>query len=146
MFTKGESNLKTGDILSITDYVEVVEVGHQRIKVKNLDNGVLFSIKGQELLDDTHSASEVKKTEKTPLTKIAERLTASYNVAFEVKFKKANGEDRVLRGRLLGAEPVLGRSYVEDLDIDKDDPKGRKRLVDHRTLQYLIVDGVKYHV
>ena len=39
---------------------------------------------------------------------------------------------------------LLGRSLCEDLDL----PEGRNRLreVDHRTIKYLIVDGVKYVV
>jgi len=38
----------------------------------------------------------------------------------------------------------LGRSMVEDLE--SSDKKNRMRQVDHRTIKWLIVDGVKYVV
>ena len=54
------------------------------------------------------------------------------------------GEERKLIGYLLRTEPKMGRSQVIDLEIDKD--KHRIRLVDHRTLRWLILKGVKYEV
>ncbi len=38
----------------------------------------------------------------------------------------------------------MGRSYVEDLDVAKTDKELGIREVDHRTIQSLIVDGVKF--
>jgi hypothetical protein len=38
----------------------------------------------------------------------------------------------------------MGRSFMEDLDIEKEAKGGRMREVDHRNILYLIVDGVKY--
>lgn len=44
---------------------------------------------------------------------------------------------------MIRQEAVLGRSMVEDMDTSD---KNKIRLVDHRTISYLIVDGVKYKV
>ena len=57
---------------------------------------------------------------------------------------KQDGTERTLRGKLVKPEPLLGRSMVEDLD--SDDKKNRLRQVDHRTINWLVVDGVKYTV
>jgi hypothetical protein len=50
----------------------------------------------------------------------------------------------VLRGRLVEPNGLLGRSLCEDLEL----PEGQNRLreVDHRTIKYLVVDGVRYSV
>jgi hypothetical protein len=77
------------------------------------------------------------------MTRAAEILITSFNRPLTVRFVKKQGGERVLRGRLLRPEPLLGRSYVEDLDAKGD---SRIRLVDHRTIKCLIVDGVKYTV
>ena len=49
-----------------------------------------------------------------------------------------------MRGRLITPEPLLGRSMVEDLDLAVTEH--RQRLVDHRTIKFLIIEGVKYIV
>lgn len=54
------------------------------------------------------------------------------------------GRHRTLVGYLLSTEPTLGRSKVRDMAI----PKGQfgERLVDHRTLKSIIIQGVKYEL
>jgi len=134
--------MKTKTIASITDYVLVKEVRGDSIMVENLDTGTEFRITGKSLLDEMKSADEFSTVESVTKTKLAEILTTSYNIALQVKFEKANGEKRCIRGRLASHEPLMGRSYIEDLDIS--DKKSRLRLVDHRTLEYVIVNGTKY--
>lgn len=136
--------MKANTIVSMTDYVFVQSVHGTTARVKNLDTGTEFSVHGQVLIDEMKSADEFNRVEEVSKTRLAEILTSSYNIALQVKFEKANGEERVIRGRIKSHEPLMGRSYVEDLDID--DPKSRLRLVDHRTLKHVIVDGVKYVV
>lgn len=102
-----------------------------------------FSVNGQELIDRAFSADQYVTEERVTMTQAAEILISSYNRPLTVCFTKQGGEQRVLRGRLIKPEPLLGRSSVEDLDV-KDGH--RIRLVDHRTIQYLIVNGKKYVV
>jgi hypothetical protein len=65
----------------------------------------------------------------------------AHNRPFTVCFDKDNGEERVLRGRLLEPDGRRGRSKVLDLD----QPIGRQmRLVDHRTLKWLTINGIKF--
>lgn len=136
--------MRSGTIVSMTDYVLVNSVHGNRAEVRNLDTGTEFSVQGKVLLDEMKSADEYTKTETVTKTRLAEILTTSYNIALQVKFKKANGEMRTIRGRIKSHEPLMGRSYVEDLDIENHSE--RLRLVDHRTLEHVIVDGVKYEV
>ena len=71
---------------------------------------------------------------------------------FDTKLKKAvktalNGEERILTGKHSGSVDEFGRIHVTDLEIAKDAAKTydvRQRLVDPRTIQWVIVRGVKY--
>lgn len=141
------SDIKQGDLMAFIYYAKVTdkEDGYlQRVSV----NGVAgappaFHVQGKELIENSFSADQFHRTEKLSKTAVAEILTTSYNRPFTVCFDKADGNERTLRGRLVQPEPLLGRSHVEDLDITEGH---NLRLVDHRTLKYLIVDGVKYVV
>lgn len=50
------------------------------------------------------------------------------------------GESRTLRGKIQNTEPKMGRSQVIDLDVNE------RRLVDHRTINWLIYKNVKFIV
>ena len=79
--------------------------------------------------------------EKVSKTKLADVLTETNGEQFTAVFKKANGQSRTLRGKLFEPKPTMGRSIVEDLDL----PEGERiRLVDHRTLESVIVNDKKY--
>lgn len=59
------------------------------------------------------------------------------------------GEERLLTGFLVGTETELGRSKAVDLNIKLDADKeydNRVRQIDHRTINWLIVNNVKYIV
>lgn len=116
-----------------------------RIKVRTTDSVTPadFDVEGQELIEQMFSADRFETTEELSKTQLAEKLVSSYNVPFTVEFEKADGNLRKLRGRLVHPEPLLGRSKVEDLDLNVK-PMSNLRLVDHRTIQSLIVNGVKY--
>lgn len=53
-----------------------------------------------------------------------------------------DGEERVMTGFIAVAEPCMGRTSVVDLNV----PQGQHalRLVDHRTVEELILKRVKY--
>lgn len=61
--------------------------------------------------------------------------------------KEIPGELRVMKGRHYGKIDDLGRIHFIDMEVDKgDNPDydARSRQVDPRTIQYLIVNNVKY--
>lgn len=133
--------LKPGHLIANVEYVSVLKVRPDAISVKNLDTGIEFEISGKDLIESAISADQFNSTEKITKTELAQKLTEAYNRPFTVVFDKSDGQERVLRGRLLSSEPLMGRSHVEDLDVHD---QNKLRLVDHRTLKSLIVDNVKY--
>lgn len=139
------STVKVGDVMSFTYYVKVKRiVSQEEMVVEDLYNGnAEIGIRGRSLVETAHSADQFSEEEKVSMTKCAEILIASHNRPLTVCFDKADRTERVLRGRLIAPEPLLGRSKCEDLEAD---PKNRMRLVDHRTIKWLVVDGMKYTV
>lgn len=71
---------------------------------------------------------------------------------YDKKVKAAlnlKGEERVMVGRHYGGVDVNGRISFIDMNIDRDPSKDydtRARLVDPRTVNYIIVDNVKYQL
>jgi len=131
------------DLMAIVTYVHVNQAGSDKLNVKDVDRGSDFNVIGRELITNMLSADSYTQEKKTSLTEVAEILSRSYNTPFTVEFTKKDGELRKLRGRLTKTEPILGRCYVEDLDVTEPN---KTRLVDNRTLSSLIVNGTKYVV
>lgn len=147
------SDVKTGDLMALVTFVKVTaksgvanagslrRLAPPKISVQTTDgSNAVFDVEGQELVEQMFSADRFTSTKEMTKTQLAEKLVSSYNVPFTVEFEKQNGELRKLRGVLLEPEPLLGRSKVRDFDASVDG----LRLVDHRTLQSIIVKGVRY--
>jgi hypothetical protein len=140
------AKVKVGDLMAFVYYgkVKKIEDGGNALLVKGIDRDQSeFTVSGEALIARSHSADQFVEEVQVTKTKAAEILVTSFNRPLTVCFIKQGGQTRVLRGRLLRPEPLLGRSHVEDLDAPARD---RIRLVDHRTIKYLIVEGVKYTV
>lgn len=173
--------MKKGDILSTTDYLEVIKTGSttdgkRAVWVKNLETGEELGIT-EDIALKCKSADSFSKTETLSLTEVVNILENVGDKVFTVNFNKQaveadiykklsnlsvkdrenkkkvveclQGEERTLRGRLINTEPKLGRSSVIDLTIEKQvkgDFDNRQRLVDHRSINWLIVNDVKYLV
>lgn len=137
--------LKKDDLVAIVRYAKVkaVDARNQRITVVDTDDKTEFDINGDPMIDSLKTGSLFEKTTKVTMTRAAEILSTSFNTPFTVHFVKQDGEERTLRGRLVSTEPLLGRSNCEDLDVTE---KHRLRLVDHRTIKWIIVNGEKFEV
>lgn len=139
-------NIQKDHIMAMLYYVKVKDVPKtgEHMVVEDLDTGIKgISVQGKELLAKCFSADLYEEEEKVTMTKAAEILVNSHNRPFTVCFEKSDHTERVLRGRLVKPEPLLGRSMVEDLDKSGKD---RLRQVDHRTIKFIVVDGVRYTV
>lgn len=137
-------NVKKDDLMAFIYFAKVKKNANgEHLEVFDIDRESDFSVTGKDLIEAGTSADYFAEEEKISKTKLAEILIHSPNKPFTVCFDKTNGSERVLRGRLIAPEPLLGRSTVEDLDVTG---KNRLRLVDHRTLKWMVVDGVKYVV
>jgi hypothetical protein len=142
------AKVKTGDVMAIVYYVRVKSAyaGGDQLVVQDLDTGIdTINIQGKELVKNCFSADQYSSDEKVTKTEAAELLVSSHNRPLTVCFEKQDGSERIMRGRLVKAEPLLGRSMVEDLEQGSS-PKERMRLVDHRTIKWLVVDGTRYAV
>lgn len=135
--------VKVGDVMAFTYWGQITGKAFNSVSVKGLDESTPteFHVNGVPLVEAAASADQFHETVKANKTEIAEKLVASHRKPFTVCFEKENGEERVLRGRLIAHEIMFGRSQVEDLDQPEKD---RFRLVDHRSLKWLIVDGIKF--
>lgn len=138
--------VKVGDLMAIVHYVKVKQKSYDRIIVDNVDDGVEYQVIGHQLIDNLLSADQFEQEERVTKTRAAEILVGLVNQPFTAAFEKMDGSERVLRGRLVAPEPLLGRSMVEDLDEPRDSKRGRMRQVDHRTLRFIICNNVKYVV
>ena len=131
-----------GDVIAITHFVRVKHLNHKyKLGVEDLDRNMNFVIEGRELVESCMSSSNYSTSEKVTKTRLAEILVSSHNKPFTVHFNKDDGSERILVGRLVKPEPLMGRSYVNDLE--KND--GQMRLVNHRGLNWIIVDNIKYY-
>lgn len=144
------STVKVGDFMQVVYYVKVTEKSYNgaNIGVRNIDTGHDFHVNGAELVKRCKSADRFTEEVKASRTEVVKILKESYNIPFTVCFDtapdKKTGEvkERVLRGRLIGPAE-FGRSNVEDIDVTD---AHSLRLVDHRTVKWLIVNGTKYVV
>lgn len=141
--------VQAGGILSKIIYAKVLSIHkadiwhHLQVECRDLDDGTTFYLEGAELIGTCLSGDHFDREVDVSLTKLAEEFTKVGTRPFTVTYIKKNGEVRTLRGRMLTPDNVLGRSTVLDFDVDKGSPL---RQVDHRTLQSLVVSGVKYTV
>jgi hypothetical protein len=146
MNTIDASKVKKDDIMAFIYWAKVENViaGGESLLLKDLDHGNTFSVQGKDLVKRAFSADQYENTFKVTKTEAAEKLIASHNRPLTVCFVKQDGKERTMRCRLVKHEALLGRSMVEDLEATDD--KHRIKQVDHRTIEYLIVDGTKYEV
>lgn len=143
------SRIQKGHILAVVRYVQALSPVRgsylPAVEFLELDGQPnRFTTSGQELIERYVSADTYDKEVDVSKTEAAQVLIDASYFPFTVCWTKIDGNDRTLRGRLKRPEPLLGRSMVEDLDVDRD--KERTRLVDHRTIKYIIINGTKYNV
>lgn len=135
--------MKKGDIVQVIHNCEVEEVAGTTIKVYDKERKIHLSLEGADLARYVKNGSEYSLTKKVSKTEIADLLIHSHGVVFTVEYIKQDNELRKLRGYLTGVDGQLGRSYCVDLDVIEEH---KTRLVDHRTIQSLIIGGIKYIV
>ena len=166
--------LVAGDYVSRVSYYEIISVNGDgsQTRVKNED-GVQWTIDHAIVSNECNSASQHYREEVVTQSRLAEILMEANQRVFTVVFRKQvavavvdeklrsadheelqngrkrrklardllEGEERTLVGYLVKSEAGLGRSRVVDLKAPGDN---RERLVDHRTIISIIIDGVRY--
>jgi len=135
--------MKKGDAVQLIYNCVITDITPGSIKVHDNEKDMDFFITGDKLISTLGKANEFSTTQRVSKTEIVEKLLTSHGKILSVEFEKQNGANRILRGYLAKAEPLLGRSYCVDIDVTDSN---KLRLVDHRTIVWLICDGVKYYV
>lgn len=176
------SKLKSGEVLSESQYYKVVKTQGDKVQLVN-DEGSNIVVNKDYVENCLSSASQYSSEEKVTKTKLAEILTSNARQAMTVCFNKQVkpedvqkklsalykdfglgltqedydkkvkaalnlvGEERVMVGRHYGSPDVNGRINFVDMTLERDSSKTydtRLRLVDPRTINYIIVNNVKY--
>ena len=167
-------DLKVNDRLSETQYYQVLSTESDRMRVKN-ERGFEFTVSKEIVEEGMFNASQYTEEKTVSRTALVNMFEGVGDTIFTVNFHKkpnegtvlkalksctvgdlndnskmkklamdlTHGEERTLVGHMVNTEPKMGRSRV----VDVTKPMGQNnRLVDHRTLNWLIFKGVKYTV
>lgn len=174
--------LKTGEILSETQYYKVAKIVGNNVQLTN-DFGEDIIVDAGYVDKCLTSASQFLTEEKITKTELTELFLANPYTAMSLSFNKQvkdtdvikeimaayetstpkqmtdavkkavkrglSGEERIIVGRHTGSQDPFGRINFTDMNIEKIDGKDydlRLRLVDPRTLNWLILRGVRYTV
>lgn len=116
--------------LSRTQVCEILENAGDSIFTVNFNK----QLKDKDVVAEILAAIE----EHGGKSEVSKPLKTRINAAVK---KGVKGELRTLIGYLVQTEPKMGRSQVIDLEAP---PNQRYRLVDHRTINWLILKNVKY--
>jgi len=166
------TKLAPGDKLSRLAYYEVVKANDKSIIVKN-QHDFKFQISNGIVENEMYTACQYNDTKKVSRTGLVEILEKAGDTIFTVTFYKQvteahicdvlkntgdlskaserkklaksliRGTHRTLTGFLVHTEPKMGRSKVVDLNVKKG---YNNRLVDHRTIESIIIKNIKYVV
>jgi endo-alpha-1,4-polygalactosaminidase (GH114 family) len=168
------ADIKVGDRLSETQYYKVISITNDtdRLRVQN-ERGFEFSVSKEIVEEGMYNASQYTEEKKVSRTALVNILEGAGDTIFTVNFHKkpneetvlkalktctvgdlnndakmkelsvilTSGEERTLVGYLLHTEPKMGRSRVVDLTKPANQ---NNRLVDHRTMNWMIYKGTKY--
>lgn len=143
--------VKVGHILALTFLVKVDDIDPKEdilhVSGLNAASPARFDIKGKSLVAASNSADQYTEEVTVTSTRASDILINAGNKMFTVYFIKNDGEPRKLRGRFIAAD-TRGYSNVEDLDVPTTNrtPEERWRKVDNRTIEWIIIGGVKYNV
>lgn len=134
-----------GEVIAKTIYARVtVSDGYrERLSCVDLDTKQTFDITGKPLIEQFVSGSQYTEEREVTMTDLARTFVSVGALPFTVCFLKADKSLRELSGHMVEHEDLLGRSMVVDFDVTSGTPL---RQVDHRTLQWLIVGGIKYNL
>lgn len=132
---------KVGDIISRTVYARVADVHRDTMNGIDLDLRESLRVTGKDFILSFSSAGEVNEEVSATQTFLAETLAAAAGHPFTVCFERKSGAERILIGCLVSHEDRMGRSMVRDFEVTEGSPL---RLVDHRTLKWIILNGTRY--
>lgn len=129
------------EIISVSLYAEVLDRTASSLKCRDLHTGQELTLYSTDGFSRINSADTFKEIRRITRTEMAQILSDACCDVFTVTFIKQDGSERVLRGRVVQSENILGRVMVEDLDLSTS---MNYRQVDLRTIKNLVIQGIKY--
>lgn len=167
--------LNVGDRLSETQHYTVIGLTTQAATLRN-ERGFEYDATVSVVEEGMYAADQFDEEQRVSRTRLIEILENSGSTVFRINFNKKPthttvteklsgvnvgtladpaalrelaeglllGEERTLTGYLVHTEPKLGRSQVVDLEVESG--QHNLRLVDHRTINWMILRNVKYVV
>lgn len=158
-----DSILKDGSVIVIDDNANKIQLSKEyaeQMLVSAHDFTKEEKVTKTELAEKFISNPRVAMTvcffkqvkEADVVSEIMKAYEGSTIKTMETAIKKAvkkglNGEERIMVGRHYSTTDEFGRVHFIDMEVARDDSKSydnRSRLVDPRTIQYLIVNNIKY--
>lgn len=139
------NKIRVGDFLSKFSVVQVesIDTESEKMFVQTRD-GKLVEIKGKALIESYGSANQYTETKKVGKNEMARRVAESRGV-INVEYTKNDGSQRNMTCYVTGMEQHLGYISVIDVTVGEDDRSHGIRRVDARTIEYAVIDNVKYH-
>ncbi len=137
-----DSNIVAKEMVSAHQVNEEQIVSRSDVVKKLMGAGdSVFTVQFSKKVDEKIVSDRLQSVQSTDLEPPKKRRALAKELL--------TGETRTLVGYLFNTEPEMGRSRVVDLQIESttDNTKdvfSRTRLVDHRTVNYLILNRVKY--
>lgn len=141
--------IEKGELLSFTNYFRVNEhdTTNNTVTVQEIKTGELIKIQGDELLEQLVSADYYESTVKLTKAEMINKLLSAGDKVVTVNFTKQDGTIRTLQGINPIAEVNLGRTQIIDLQVIEKNPNDKTRgirLVDNRTINFIVLDKVMY--
>lgn len=136
------ADLQVGDKLSTTVYYTVRAKQHGKVQVVD-ETGSTLWISNSIIERESFTASQFGEEEKVSRTKLVQTLQHAGDTLFQAKFKKKNGEERILIGRRVPGSDDTCFGRTEALEsLDGRNPQ--KRQIDHRTLEEVTIRNKRY--
>jgi hypothetical protein len=166
--------LKPGDKWSRHSYGEVLYADRRSIEVRN-EHGLTWTINASLFEKEFNVADQFQKVEPVTRTEMVEKIVAAARLVMTVHFRKkpehktlvqtvtqlldgdidrpkpralsallkdaVAGEERTMIGRHYGVSDEFGRLRFTAMEKD-----GGLRLIDPRTVEWAIIDNVKYEL
>lgn len=139
-----EQVLASADIFETEEKKTMTELADLFINSPRIAMTVAFMKKDTEKTKKAYTAEKQAKIDEITNAKVSDVPRLLNDLIENPITKTIPGELRVMKGRHYGLLDDLGRMQFVDMELPKTDASARLRQVDPRTIQFLVVNGVKY--
>jgi hypothetical protein len=139
-----EGVLQSADDYDVTEKKTMTELAEVFINSPRIAMTVAFYKKDVEKTKKAYEAEKTAKVNEITNAKVSDVPKLLNDLIENPISRTTPGELRVMKGRHFGVMDDLGRVKFVDMELPLNDPAGRIRQVDPRTIEYIICNNVKY--